>query len=227
MIGAVRVVISANNEEILATTENLSNHDIGAIVDRYLHIVCRIEAYRYLQSVDSSAWVEKNLIAEHALWLRDHYAWQPNGRFLVHGDDNDLHSRLISSSGIRSAVLQFCVGYLLDPGPVDANARGQYWIRVFQGRLAVNTQAFVRCWSTYVTNEPCPTTGRLSSAIAALATEERLRLQTPGKGRPNYRVIDLEHLIAWAEANGFATREQITEALATDTEERSKHLAPN
>jgi len=227
MLGAVRLVISANNEEILATTENLSNHDIGAIVDRYLHIVCRVEAFQYLQTVDSSKWVEGDMIAEHVLWLRDNFKWEPNGRFLVHGDDAELHSRLISSSGIRSAVLQFCVGYLLDPGPLDSNARGQYWIRVHEGRLAVNTQALVRCWSTYVTNEACPTTGRMSSAIAALATEERLRLNVPGKGRPNYRVIAPEHLIAWAEMNQYGSREQVEAALAVDTEDRSRHLAPN
>jgi hypothetical protein len=227
MLGAVRLVISANNEEILATTENLSNHDIGAIVDRYLHIVCDAAAYSYLQKVDASDWVTGNKIAEHALWLRDNFVWQPNGRFLVHGDDAELHSRLISSSGIRSAVLQFCVGYLLDPGPLDNNARGQHWIRVYQGRLCVNTQALVKCWSTYVTNEACPTTGRMSSAIAALATQERVRLSVPGKGRPNYRVIDRDHLIAWAESNGYGTREQVETALAVDTEENAKHLAPN
>lgn len=227
MIGAVRLIISANNEEILATSENLSNYDIGAIVDRYLHIVCRVEAFHYLQDVDSTKWVDGDMIAEHALHLRDAYEWKPNGRFLVHGDDAELHSRLISSSGVRSAVLQFCVGYMLDPGPLDANARAQYWIQVSQGRLCVNVQALLAGWSTYVGNENCPTTGRLSSAIAALATDERPRLSIPGKGRPNFRVIERDHLIAWGEQNGFASREQIEEALLIDTEEQSKHLAPN
>jgi hypothetical protein len=227
MIGAVRLIISANNEEILATSENLSNHDIGAIVDRYLHIVCRVEAYHYLRDVDSSKWVEGDMIAEHALWLRDNNTFADNGRFLVHAEDNDLHSRLISSSGIRSAVLQFCVGYLLDPGPLDANARGQNWIRVNDGRLCVNTQALVRCWSLYVSNEHCPPTGRISSAIAALSTDERVRLNMPGGRRPNYRVIRPEHLTAWAAREGLATPDEIVEALSHNTEERAKHLAPN
>lgn len=227
MLGAVRLVISANNEEILATTENLSNHDIGAIVDRYLHVPCQVEAFEMLEEIDASDWVDGNKIAEHALWLRDNFVWKPNGRFIVHGDDAELHSRLISSSGIRSAVLQFCVGYLIEPDRIDTNASGQYWIRVHQKRLCVNTQALVRCWSVYVGNEHCPSTGRISSAIAALATDERIRLSIPGYGRPNYRVIALDHLIAWAEQNGYANREQIEAALANDTEERAKHLAPN
>jgi len=227
MLGAVRLIISANNEEILATTENLSNHDIGAIVDRYLHIVCRVEAFELLQRIDSSKWVEGDMIAEHALWLRDNNTFADNGRFLVHAEDNALHSRLIASSGIRSAVLQFCVGYLLDPGPLDANARGQGWIRVHDGRLCVNTQALVRCWSLYVSNEHCPPTGLLSQALAALSTDYRPRLHMPGGRRPNYRVIDPDHLTSWAIREGLATPDEITEALSHNTEDNAKHLAPN
>jgi hypothetical protein len=40
-------------------------------------------------------------------------------------------------------------------------------------------------------------------------------------------VIDRDHLIAWAESNGYGTREQVETALAVDTEENAKHLAPN
>jgi hypothetical protein len=49
----------------------------------------------------------------------------------------------------------------------------------------------------------------------------------PSGARPNYRVIRTEHLIAWALDKGFATGEEIVEALAQDTEQRSKHLAAN
>lgn len=227
MIGAVRLIISANNEEILSTTENLSNHDIGAIVDRYLHIPVQISAYQYLRAIDASKWVEKDMIAEHALHLRDSYDWKPNGRFIVHANDNALHSRLISSSGIRSAVLQFCVGYLLDPDRADNDARGRFWIRVYNQKLCINTQALIHCWGHYVSNESCPPTGRLSQAINALATAKRLRLSMPGGKRPNFREIDANHLIAWAAQTGFATQDQIEKALEQDTEQRAPDLALN
>ena len=70
--------------------------------------------------------------------------------------------------------------------------------------------------------------GVLSNAIGALATDERPRRPTPGKKgtkRPNYRVIDRDHLVAWAEHNGYATEDQIDACLSIDTEERVKHLA--
>lgn len=218
MIGATRLVISANNEEILATSETLSNNDIDAIVDRYLWIPAQAGAANVLRTVDTSSWVTGDRIAAHALWLREHFKWQPNGRFLVHSNDRELHSRLISGSGIRSSVLQFCVGYLLDPARLDADPRGRFLIRVNAGRLCVNTQALVSCWDAYVKNERCPTTGRLAGAIAALANDDRVRLTLPNGKRPNYRVIRPEHLKAWAARSNYATAEEIDEALATDTE---------
>jgi hypothetical protein len=224
MLGAVRVVISANNERVLSTTEDLSNHDIGAIVDRYLHIPTRVEAYHYLRDTPHNTWVEHDIIAQHALWLRDNYVWEPNGRFLVHSADNALHSRLISSAGVRSAVLQFCVGYLLHPEPLDNHARAQQLIRIHDDRLLVITQALTLAWGTYVTNEPCPATGRISGAISALSDDARPRLKAPDGRRVNYRRIVTEHLWSWAETNGYASREQLLTILENN---RKKDLTVN
>jgi len=224
MIGATRLVISANNEEVLATSENLSNHDIEAIVDRYLWIPAQPEAAAVLKRSNTDGWVDGDRIAAHALWLRDNYQWKANGRFIVHSDDTELHSRLVSGSGIRSSVLQFCVGYLLDPKRLDVDARARLLIRVNEGRLCVNTQALVACWDTYVKNEKCPSTGRIAGAVSALAEPGRVRLALPNGKRPNYRMIRLEHLHAWAARTGYATEEQIDEALKVDTEERASHL---
>jgi len=228
MIGAVRLVISANDAQILATDEDLSNQDIGAIVDRYLHIPCHVEAYHLLRDTDTSGWVNGDKIAEHALWLRDNHLWKPNGRFLVHGDDKALHSRLISSTGIRSALLQFCVAYLLSPYLLDNHAKASGFVRVHDRQLCVNVQGVIEGWGHYVQNEKCPTTGRLGRAIAALAIDDRrIKLPVPGQGYPKFRVIATEHLIAWADDKDFATAEEIEAALSENTEDRCKKLALN
>lgn len=228
VIGASRVIISANNENILATTESLSSHDIGAIVDRFLWIPCRAKAFEVLQRVDTSGWVDRDEIAEHALYLRETDTYDTSrNRFLVQEEDTTLASKLISSDGPRGAVLQFCVSYLLHPERIDSDPRGQYLIRIYQGKLLINVQVLVNCWSTYVTNEKVYTTGTLSAAIGALATEERPRVRSLGGQRPNYRVIAKEHLISWADDKGYATEDQIEAALAKSTEQRSRHLAPN
>lgn len=223
--GATRVIVAANNPEVLATSESLSAHDIGAIIDRFLWIPCSTEAGKVIKDVDTSGWVKRDQIAEHALWLRDNTTWKKSPRFLVHSGETKLYSRLVTGRGARSAVLQFCVSYLMDPKLVDNHARGQLLIRTHGGNLLINVQALLACWDIYV-HEKIPSTGVLSNAIGALSTSQRPRLQAKDK-RPNYRVIETEHLIAWAEDKGFATGEQIHEALSKNTEDRSKHLAPN
>ena len=228
LVGSLRLVVSANDEEILATNENLSNFDIGAIVDRWLHVAVQELAAAFLKDTPNhTQWVESDAVAEHALWLRDNYEWQPNGRFLVHHDDAELHSRLISGSGVRSSVLQFCVSYLTKPSLVDNDAQTAFLIRTYKGELLVNVQALVNGWSHYVKNEHCPPTGILGRAIAALSSH-RTRVARPNVGGlPNYHVIDPEHLFAWSKRNGYANREDIEAALEVDTEEKNKHLLPN
>ena len=220
MTGAARLIIAANNEEVLSTTENLSNHDISATVERYLHIPTSHDAIPFLKANQPNDWVEQDLIAQHALWLRDNLQWKSNGRFLVQSDDRALQARLATGSGVRSAVCQFLVSYLMDPGKIDNDPRGRFWIRVYKGWLYANTQALVRCWDHYVTNERCPTTGRLAAALSSLSVDGRLRLQMPDGKRPNYRQIDPTHLFAWADRAQYATREELEEALQTNTEDR-------
>jgi len=226
--GAIRIVITANNEEILSTPENLAANDIAAIIDRYFHIATNPEAAAYLRDTDTSGWVQGDQIAEHVLWLAEHHAWEPHGRFLIEVQDADLHRSLTTRSGARGAVCQWLCSYLLNPSPFDNDARSSRLVRVHRGRLLANTQGLVTCWGLYVQNEACPTVGRLSSALASLGTGQRPRLRSePGKPRINYHEIDTDNLVAWADHSGYAERDQIEEALSRDTEERAPHLAPN
>ena len=221
-------MITANNEEILATPENLAANDIAAIIDRYLHIPTQRDAAVYLRSTDTRGWVERDMIAEHVLWLAEHHEWTARGRFLIEVQDTALHRSLTTRSGNRSAVCQWLCSYLLNPSPFDNDGRSGKLIRIYEGRLLVNTLGLVSCWETYVQNEACPPTGRLSSAIASLSADRRPRLHAePGKSRINYREIDLENLVAWAEHSDYASREDLETALLRTTEERAPHLAPN
>ena len=226
--GAIRIVITANNEEILATPENLAANDIAAIIDRYLHVPTSRDAAVYLRNTDTSGWVERDMIAEHVLWLAENHEWTARGRFVIETQDAALHRSLTTRSGNRSAVCQWLCSYLLNPAPFDNDGRSAKLVRIHEGRLLANTQGLVSCWGIYVQNEACPPTGRMSSAIASLSTERRLRLHgEAGKPRINYREIDVENLVAWAEETGYASREDLEQALTQATEERAPHLAPN
>lgn len=218
IIGAVRVMIAANNKEILAIQSDLSINDIEAIADRFYHVPVRPEAIDWLRLCDTASFIHEDKIARHALWLRDNYHVTRNGRFLIKTMDRSFVRALSTQSGIRSALCQWLVGYLKDPRKVDI--KGTFGVRVKSRGLYVTTQGICDDWEMYVRNEHVPTTGRLSKAITGLCFEHRAHLAKPDGTSAHYRMIDREHLYAWSQETEFATREEIDAALAIDTEER-------
>jgi hypothetical protein len=216
--GATRTIVAANSEDVLSTQENLSAFDIDAIIDRYFHALTQAEANTYLANTDTSRWVEGDLIAEHVLWLVDNHPWERRGRFLIKVEDQGLQRQLVTRTGVRSSICQWLVGYLLSPGKFDNDARGHNLVRIDNTRLLVNAQGIIECWDHYVKNEKCPFTGHLSSDLIALCKNvPRVRLENDENKRVNYRVFNVDNLIAWAERTGFADKEAIEEALLKDT----------
>lgn len=225
--GATRTIVAANNEDVLSTQENLSAFDIEAIIDRYFHVPTEPEAREYLESTDTSDWVSGDKIAEHALWLVQNHPWERKGRFLIKVEDEGLHRHLVTRTGVRSAICQWLVGYLMNPGMFDNDARGHNLVRVDNQRLLVNAQGIIECWDHYVKNERCPFTGHLSSDLTALCKNvPRVRLENDQDKRVNYRVFNVDNLIEWAERSGFADRETILDALKKDTVVR-KRMKPS
>jgi hypothetical protein len=223
ILGTIRLIIAANNEEVLAIQENLSSNDIEAIGDRFYHIKVAKEAAEFLRLCDTTAFVSGNAIAMHALWLRDHHKVVRDGRFAVKNPDRSMVRALTTRSGVRSAVCQWLMGYLRDPKRLDT--QGRYLARVKDGRFLVNVQAMLGdAWSYYVSNDTCPATGRLTSALSGLSTGRTTALVPGQTALTNYRVIDIDTLVAWAVETEFGDRQIILDALSVDTEDRAPAL---
>lgn len=220
LIGAIRLVIAANNEELLAIPENLSINDIEAIGDRFYHVRVQAGAIEYLKACNARSFVHEDRIAKHALWLRDNHRYQRNGRFIIKSPDRTFYRALTTKTGIRSAVCQWLVGYLREPRRVDQ--KGDFGVRVKYGALCVTAKTVLDNWDLYVQNEKVPTTGALTRAITGLSQDERWHLSIPAPvgGTKHYRVIDSGHLRAWAQETEFASLDEIENALSVDTEKR-------
>jgi hypothetical protein len=212
--GCTRLIITANNRELLVSQEHLTGSDIQAIVDRLIYVYCPPNAAHYLNHLGMKvvrSFVSKDLIARHALWLSENRAVTRGKRFLVEGADSALHRALTTASGMRSAVCNWLVDYLLQPQKVDS--LNHQLVRVDGGDVLATSRALARWWQLYETNERPPPAGRLSQALSGLSKAKRQMRAGDGR-RTNYWVIDEENLITWAEANGYATRESIKEALS-------------
>jgi hypothetical protein len=215
-VGAIRLIMASNNKNMIETTEALTNQDIEAINERILYVNASPHARDVLDGFGEavSEIVTKDLLASHALYLKENAMRKPSGRFLIKAGDQSLARSLTTHSGIRSIVCQWLVSYLQRPDRYDA--KGDYLIHVRAGELWVNAQALSESWDLYITNARAPTTHRLSQAIAGLAKEGRQQGRFAGKV-VNYRVIDPENLLTWADENGISSREDILTALAKDT----------
>jgi len=216
MRGAIRLLITANNTELLVSGEALSMNDIQAIVDRIIYIYCPANSARYLRTVDTRSFVTGDRIAKHALWLQEHRDVKAGKRFLVEGSDSSLHRTLTTSSGLRSAVCNWLVAFLLSPKNAETTTKGL--VRKHDGQLLATSRGLAQWWTLYPTNEASPTAGRVSQALAGLSKGPKIQLKDGEGRRTHYWVIDKENLVAWADRNGYATGDVIIEALMTPTE---------
>ena len=212
--GAVRLIITANNKELLISNEALNTNDIQAIIDRIIYIYCPASAARYLRAVDTRSMVREDRIARFALWLAGARSIKRGRRFLVEGSDPTLHRTLTTSTGLRSAICNWLVSYLLLPRTADT-AAGML-IRRHEGQLLVTSRGLAGFWQLYPTNEAAPPAGRVAQALSGLSSGKKQMRALDGI-RTNYHVIDIGNLTEWAERNGFAMAETLIDAMKMDT----------
>ena len=210
LVGCARLILTANNDTLLASEEQLTVNDIQALTERLIYVKCRKDAQQYLQSLGPSKvrdFVRQDLIAQHALWLAENRKVQYGGRFYVQGDDSELRTSLTTSSGRNSSVCNWCVLYLLNPSKLDAMGDGL--VRIHDGSLYATSRGISQRWDLYPTNTPAPTATKVRGALRALGTG-----RTEEFDGGVFFQLRSDYLIAWAESNGYASRSRLERALA-------------
>lgn len=228
MVGCIRLIVASNNKHLIQTNELLTSDDVAAIGERILHVKTTPKAAELLKKHGDFAvagWVDNDMIAEHALYLRDNMKAlgipAPQGRFMIMNEGFTLSEALATGSGERSSVLHWLVGYL--QRPERYNALNLYYCHVRKapedeiGELYVNPQALIESWDIYQTNTKPKQAFRLSQAIVGLSHAGRKTVRIAGKAVHFYSV-KVDYLISWAEDNGISNREEILTALKKPTE---------
>ncbi len=200
--GAVRLILSANNDRLLSIgNEDLGAHDIEAVAGRFLHLPVHPSARAFLHSIGgrrgTDSWVDGDAIAEHALHLRDHWQVTPGSRFLVEGTTTKMHRLLATQGKFSGLVCEWLARYLDDPKPSVAQG-GR--VRVGGGEMLVNTSAIVEFWDVYVASDKVPTTTLLGRVLGNLSSgKPRVVGEDPDRHRCH--VVDVELVLGWAEEN--------------------------
>jgi hypothetical protein len=120
LIGAPRLLVTANNNKALQIKENLTLQDYSAIVKRIGYIKADPAAKAYLDSLGGRPYtgrhwlgIHGNALLEHLIWLRQNRKVVEGKRFIVEGVERPFHRELVRHWGINAGVLE-CVAICID-----------------------------------------------------------------------------------------------------------------
>lgn len=218
--GSLRFVLATNNPMILAS--NISTAaDLTAIAQRFLYVEMHPDAERYLMTLNTETKNEWrcNTIAEHVLWLRENLAVEPEGRLWVMGDVDKMHRLLVTSSDWNSWVCEWVVNGLKDGfRKLEHKTETTGLVKIRDGKLYVATAAITEGWITYVNYAKIdPDPRRVAMALRSISVSDKPKQLRPSRAR--FFEVDPNHVKAWAEENGVASPEEITEALVNGIKE--------
>ena len=205
--GSIRALITANNESVLALgDEDMSLQDLEAVAGRFLHVHAHTEAAEWLRIANTgraltAAWIRDDTIAKHALWLRDNRTVIPGKRFLVEGEQTDMHRRLLMQGDNNGLVFEWLARYTTNPIALETIYKGRREepsAYIGDGEILINTQAVVDCWDSYMKGDfKCPSTGRVGRILTKLSDGYGRARQS----RKRLHRVKPELVLGWAIEN--------------------------
>jgi len=210
--GCPRVVMSVQNDDMLATKEDLTQDDIDATAERIYGLRTDALAADWLRTLpehELDRWDLGDAVARHVLWLRDHHTLHANhGRFVVRSPDQFLTRKLTVRTGWRSTICSVLHTWVMSPNPLITTH-----LKIDQGRLLVHLHGLETLWRQFAPSHDPPDTTTLSKLLNQIAPTTTTRVDRPnGADRP-YRVVDLSILEQWIEDTAISTIEAFRAAI--------------
>lgn len=196
LYGALRLVIVANNMHVLETTEDLSQEDMAALSERLIYMHVDHKPVAYLERIGAERiqkhWINAGAGGEHFLWLAKNWEIKnPGTRFLVQGEQSELHDSMVSGMGLAGEVVDWLLNYLSDPAVMDTQRH--LGVRVAEGNLLATSRTLHERWDTYAKTR-VSSQARIGRALSSISHGTRKQLKD-GAGKPtNYYVIRKEVL---------------------------------
>lgn len=194
LLGCFRLVMAANNPDLLKfDEEDFSPDDIAAIASRLLYIKCHPDTAAYLESLGgregTKDWVDGDVIAAHALWLRQTRVVKRGNRFLVTGKITDIHRRIATHGSVRGLVLEWICKSMFEKNRWKEKNLG---IVFGNGKLYVNASYVKDKWKEVLGDDRVPSLKKIGQALKPLSTgEHRMQL---GERRADFYDINPDHI---------------------------------
>lgn len=209
LVGAIRLVLAANNSKLLGFDEDLEPADIEAIAERFLHVKTGDHAGEYLRSIGgrsgTDGWVDGDRIAAHAMWLRENWDVTPGSRFLVEGTITEIHRQLATSGKGRSLVLEFLLRALTGDSAVIKEAiAAQRGAAVVDGQLLVTAPFVQDHWRSVMAAQPqAPTVKFIGNVLAGVSAGRAKISETKTNRRHLCHRVRWDMLVHAAETLGI------------------------
>lgn len=228
--GALRLVLAGNNDRLLDTGEDLSANDLDAVAGRFLYLRPNPEAREYMLDLGGppvvGKWITEDLLAEHALWLRDNRKVNEGARFLVEGVSTEFHEHLATGSGMSGLVCEWLVRYLVDPVTARPAAGRAQLVIVGEGEVWANTEALAgdSAWKARVPSANVPSATKIGRALRNLSLDpsgEAPRILLGDKQYTFHR-IKPALLLSWAERAQVGDLDELRRRIAAPNEHIAK-----
>ena len=219
--GAIRLILTANNQTLLQAGANLTQEDIEAIAERLLYVRVQNQGRAYLESLPRErieALVHADEIAAHVLWLAETRVVAEQGRFRVAGGRDEVVKAMTVAGGLRSAILNWVVLWLLEPSKLGGR---QGVALVHEGEVLVSGRGIQEAWSIYETNyRSTPNASEIRTALVGVCRPGTRQVRAAqGERRARFWVIDQDQLAAWCEHHaGYAEWEELQERIKKASE---------
>jgi hypothetical protein len=222
--GAIRLLLGANNDNVITFEDAKGLWDVDALVQRFLHVRVTSDAEKYLEAIKladpgiTKRWVNDDLIARHIVWLRENRLIIPGRRFYVEGKERTaMHRKLVTQGQTASLVLEWIVRFLMDTLPLNkhyATKNRTPHAKIGDSGIFVNVQAVIDCWQIYMRQDiRIPPLKKVSDILRSIALSET-RLRTD-EARPRFYRLDVETIVEWAVEHQLGNEKALRNQIAT------------
>jgi hypothetical protein len=177
--GFLRMIIAANNLDVLNTEEEMGATDREAFSERLVHINMDLgKEFLEKQKGISENWLKRRHLAEHVRYLSENWEIRnPGRRFAVASNHTRLHDGLASSAGFAGDVAYWLLSYVQEKERgIPDNGSDGLLVSFRDGMLRVNSKTIVEKWDRYLKKQRVPTPSQISRALKSLSNKSRQKI---------------------------------------------------
>ncbi len=219
--GCLRMIFTANNIDLFSRNEErVEKDDMDAFGIRFVHVRVNPEASAYLDNIAPrhEGFVEKNMLAEHALWLQEK-RWAAikslNNRFLVVGRNTNVSDAVTTDVRETSECCNAICAALLSAAGLEAAsgfggavAQGQAsWWAVKNGEVYVHANLLKAHLTGPMSRLDFSATD-VTRSIASISSSDSKTVHIKGKAM-RMRPIRLASLFTWCDVHKVFAKEDV------------------